>query len=125
MKGERDIPKGSHTLFVCEQRAGGAHRSYSVVVAGVEGPICVHPLATGNPVAWLRMKKAGACTPLPVALLAAQCVWAGALQSLKAFRVVLGLLGVNVDVGAVRTATAVRAHNRQPIAWKGEQQQTH
>lgn len=106
-------------MFVCKQRAGRAHRSYSVVVAGVEGPVCFHPLAAGNPVARLRMKKAGACTPLPISFLAAQCVWVGIIHSLKVLRVVLRLLGVNMDVHAVRAATAVRAHNWQAIAFKG------
>lgn len=106
-------------MFVCKQRAGRAHRSYSVMVAGVEGPVCFHPLAAGNPVARLRMKKAGACTPLPISFLAAQCVWVGIIHSLKVLRVVLRLLGVNMDVHAVRAATAVRAHNWQAIAFKG------
>lgn len=117
--GEKDIPRETRTVFICKQRAGRAPRSYSVVVAGVEGPVCFHPLAAGNPVARLRMEKAGACTPLPTSFLAAQCVRVGTIHSLKALRVIVRLLGVNVDVHAVRAAAAVRAHNRQSIAFKG------
>lgn len=122
--GERDIPKETRTMFVCKQRAGGAHGPYSVVVAGVEGPVCFHPLAAGNPVARLRMKKAGACTPLPISFLAAQCVGVGIIHSLKALGVVLRLLGVNVDVHAVRAAAAVRAHNWQAIAFVGRREKS-
>lgn len=108
------------TMLVCKQWAGCAHRCYSVVVAGVEGPVGFHPFATGNPIALLRMKKAGgACTPLPAPFLAAQCVVVGTIQSLKALSVVLCLSGIDVDVHAVCAATAVCAHNRQAIAFPG------
>lgn len=105
------------TVLVCKQRAGGAHGCYSVVVAGVKGPISFHPLA-GNPVALLRMKKAGgACTSLPAPFLAAQCIVVGSIQSLKALRVVLRLAGTDVDVHAVCAAAAVCAHNGQAVAF--------
>lgn len=110
-------------MCVGKQRAGGAHSSHSVVVAGVEGPVCFQPPATGNPVAWLRMQRAGACAPLPVPLFAAGCVWVGTLHSLKALGVAVRLLGVDVDVHAVCAATAVSAHNWQAIALKGRWQQ--
>lgn len=111
-------------MFVCQQRAGRARRSYSVVVAGVEGPVRFHPRAAGNPVARLRGKKAGACTPLPTSFFAAQCAGVGIIHILQALRVELRLLGVDVDVHAVRAAAAVRAHNREPIAWRGEENTT-
>lgn len=78
----RGDPEEGHTVRVCEQRTARALRPYPVVVTGVEGPICFHPLATGNPIAGLSMKEAGACTPLPVALLAAQCTGVGVFHSL-------------------------------------------
>lgn len=59
-----------------------ALRPYPVVVAGVERPVCLHPPATGNAIAGLAMKKAGACTPLPLVLPAAQCIGVGVLHSL-------------------------------------------
>lgn len=80
--GIKGDPEEGRTVRVCEQRAGHALRPYPVVVAGVEGPICFHSLATGNPIAGLSMKKAGACTPLPMALLAAQCIGVGVFHSL-------------------------------------------
>lgn len=105
------MPQEGRTARVREQRA---LCPYPVVVAGVEGPICLQPLATGNPIAGLSMKKAGgACTPLPVA---AQCAGVGALHSPQALRV----LGVDVHVDAVRAAAALRAHHGQPVAWGRE-----
>lgn len=89
------------------------------MVAGVEGPVRFRPPAAGDPIALLRVEKAGACSPLPAPLLAAPCVVVGVIQSLKAFRVVLRLPGVNVDVHAVRAAAAVRAHDWQAVACAG------
>lgn len=98
---------------------------YPVVVAGVEAPVCFQPLATGNPIAGLSMKEAGACTSVPGALLAAQCTGLGALHSLWALGEALGVLGVDVDVHAVCAAAALCAHHGQPVAFgegKGNQQ---
>lgn len=94
------------------------------MVAGVEGPVRFRPRAAGNPVARLTGKEASACTPLPISFFAAQCAGVGIIHILQALGVELRLLGVDVDVDAVRAAAAVRAHNRQPVAWRGEEKTT-
>lgn len=94
------------------------------MVAGVEGPVRFRPRAAGNPVARLTGKNAGACTPLPISFFAAQCAGVGIIHILQALRVELRFLWVDVHVHAVRAAAAVRAHNRQPVAWRGEEKTT-